>query len=103
MINYITHPKLRFFFLVILFFIFLGVVVFSAIESWSIVDSLYFTVSTMTTVGFGDIVPTHDTSKLLATFYMMLTVPLILISVGLVTEVVHDNLQKRIEERKKKR
>jgi Trk-type K+ transport system membrane component len=101
MIRYILHPKLLNFFLAILFFTLLGTVVFSVIEGWSLIDALYFTTSTMTTVGFGDLVPTHDASKVMATIYMLLSVPLILLSVGLVTEVVYERIHQKYRKRKR--
>ena len=100
---YITHPKLRNLFFLTMLFIVLGSVLFSILEGWGLIDSLYFTVSTMTTVGYGDLVPTHDVSKLVATGYMVLTVPLILLSVGLTTEVVHDNIKGKIRRKKSKK
>lgn len=95
MLGYVTHPRLRVLFFLIGIFILLGVVIFTTLENWSIIDALYYTVATITTVGYGDITPTNPASRLLATFYMMMTVPMILISVGLTTEIVHDNVRKR--------
>jgi voltage-gated potassium channel Kch len=94
MLYYFTHPKLKTLFLAAGSLVLLGVILFSTIEGWSIVDALYFTVATMTTVGYGDLAPSHDISKVLATMYMFFTVPFMLISIGLITEVVHDNIAK---------
>ena len=35
----------------------IGTVLFSALEDWSIVDSFYFSVVTLTTLGYGDVTP----------------------------------------------
>jgi voltage-gated potassium channel Kch len=35
-----------------------GTVVFHLLEKWSWIDSLYFTVITLATVGYGDLTPT---------------------------------------------
>ncbi|MCH8049585.1 two pore domain potassium channel family protein [Patescibacteria group bacterium] len=67
-----------------------GIAIFMYLEGWNFIDSFYFTVSAITTVGFGDIVPTNTTSRFIATLYMILSVPLLLFSVGIVVEVVHD-------------
>ena len=51
--------------------ILLGTVTFSALEDWSYVDSLYFSVVTATTVGFGDLTPDTDGAKLFTVFYIV--------------------------------
>lgn len=49
----------------------IGTVVYSAVEDWSWVDSLYFSVVAVTTVGFGDLSPTTDGSKLFTVGYVL--------------------------------
>ena len=54
----------------ILFLLLLGgTLLYRLIEGWSWIDSLYFTTATITTVGYGDFVPTHNISKLATIFY----------------------------------
>ena len=40
-------------------FIFLPAVIFSVFEEWNYLDSFYSSFITLTTIGFGDIVPGH--------------------------------------------
>ena len=40
------------------------------IEDWSWVDSFYFSSVALTTVGFGDLTPSTDASKLFTVFYV---------------------------------
>ena len=50
----------------------IGVLNYSFIfEQWSILDSLYFTTVCLTTVGYGDITPTTQASKMFATFFAL--------------------------------
>lgn len=49
----------------------LGTVVMHAIEKLSWVNSVYFSVVSLTTVGYGDIVPTTDTGKIFVCFYLL--------------------------------
>lgn len=48
-----------------------GTVVFSLLEDWSIVDLIYFSVVTATTVGFGDLTPATDPAKLFTVIYIV--------------------------------
>ena len=48
-----------------------GTVAFHYLEDWSWVDSLYFSVVAVTTVGFGDLVPTTDAAKLFTVGYII--------------------------------
>lgn len=54
-----------------------GTVVYHILEGWSWVDSLYFSVVAVTTVGFGDLTPTTDASKLFTVGYLVFGVALI--------------------------
>ena len=47
-----------------------GTVVYHVLEGWSFLDSLYFSVVTLATVGFGDLTPTTDLAKLFTVGYI---------------------------------
>lgn len=53
-------------------------------EAWSWVDSFYFTVMTVTTVGYGDFVPTHDVSKVVTAIFSLMSIPLVLFALGVI-------------------
>ena len=48
-----------------------GTVVYSVLEHWSLLDSLYFSVVTLATVGYGDLTPTTDIAKLFTIGYIL--------------------------------
>jgi len=56
----------------------LGTVVFHLIEGWSILDSLYVTAQTVTTVGFGDLAPRTIRGRAFATVFMLVGVGIVL-------------------------
>jgi hypothetical protein len=48
-----------------------GTVAYRLLEDWSWVDSAYFSVVAVTTVGFGDLTPSTDASKLFTIVYIL--------------------------------
>jgi hypothetical protein len=48
-----------------------GTLVYPLLEGWSFVDSLYFSVVTLATVGYGDIHPVTDLGKLFTVLYIL--------------------------------
>jgi voltage-gated potassium channel len=47
-----------------------GTVFFTLVEGWSVLDSIYFSVTTLTTVGFGDPAPTTAAGKIFTIVYI---------------------------------
>ena len=56
---------------IIIFLIFLsgGTLIYSFIEGWRYIDSAYFTIATVTTIGYGDVVPLTDIGKIFTMFF----------------------------------
>lgn len=59
-----------------------GTLFYWQVEGWSLVDSLYFCVMTIATIGYGDFVPTKDLSKLFTIGYAILGIALFASFVG---------------------
>ncbi len=52
--------------------IILGANVYHNVEGWRMLDSYYYTIVTVTTIGYGDFVPKTDTGKIFTMFYSFL-------------------------------
>jgi len=71
----------------------LGTISFHLLEGWSILDSIYVTVQTVTTVGFGDLTPRTLFGRAFATMFMMLGVGVVLYALtSTVQLIVHSEL-----------
>ena len=54
----------------VLLVLLIGTLAYSVLEGWSLVDSFYFSSVALTVVGFGDLTPSTDFSKIFTVFYI---------------------------------
>jgi len=66
--------------------VFIGVLGFKTISSYSWIDSLYMTVITITTVGFGEVQPLDDGSKIFTVFLILSSVVIVGYALKVITE-----------------
>ncbi len=55
----------------LVFWILLGTAGFAVLEGWSLVDSLYMSIITISTVGFGEVQPLHPAGRMFASFIIV--------------------------------
>lgn len=85
----------------------IGVFGYVMISGYSWVDALYMTVITMTTVGFGEVVPLDDESKIFTIFLILASVVIVGYALSIITEYIlskndveelkHKKMQKKID------
>jgi voltage-gated potassium channel len=63
----------------------LGAIWFAAVEHLSVASSLYWSVTTATTVGYGDISPHTHTGRVIAVLVMLTVIPLFAATFSLMT------------------
>lgn len=81
----------------------LGTAVYHLLEDWSWIQSFYFSVVSLTTVGYGDLHPTSDASRLFTALYILVGVAIVLASLGVIGANYLRRREKKILERRKKR
>src|SRR5215216_1253284 len=88
-----SRTRIRIVLIAVLGAMVLGTVTFHLLEGWSIIDSLYVTVQTVTTVGFGDLAPQTAVGRLFATAFMIVGVGVVLYALtSTVQAIVHSEL-----------
>ena len=60
-----TRPVLIY----VTFIVLIGAILFRWLEGWSWIDSFYFVIITLTTIGYGDFTPSTPLTKLITIFY----------------------------------
>lgn len=64
----------------------IGMFIFHMIEEWRYLDALYFTVTTIAAIGYGDFVPKTDLGKIVTMFYEIIGMPLFIYTSALLVE-----------------
>ena len=86
----------------------IGVIGYIMISGYSWIDALYMTVITMTTVGFGEVVPLDDESKIFTIFLILGSIVIVGYALSVITEYIlskdhieelkHKKMQKKIDD-----
>jgi hypothetical protein len=74
-----------------------GILFYHTVERWSWVDAVYFVAVTTTTVGYGDITPSHPAGRLFTVVYVLLAVPLVLFILTMLAESYFEGHVSRME------
>jgi hypothetical protein len=79
------------------FYLFIGTVFFHVAEGWKLVDSFYFSGTTLTTVGYGDLHPTHDLTKIVTVFFAFSGIGIVFYSVGVIGQHYFEREEERMQ------
>src|SRR5918999_1971971 len=71
-------PQFRSLTFLVVFTLLSGTFFYRAVEGWSIVDAFYFSVTTLTTVGLGDLAPVTTLGRLFTVIYIFAGLSLVL-------------------------
>jgi len=75
-----------------------GTVFYSLVEKWAVIDSIYFSIMTIATIGYGDLAPTTPLSKI---FTIIMALSGIGIFVGIATRLAQEFTKNEIKKRHK--
>jgi hypothetical protein len=68
----LTDPKFRAMASLVALLLAVGTVFYSLYEDWTLLESLYFSVITLTTVGYGDLAPTTALTRAFTIVYILM-------------------------------
>lgn len=74
----LKDPEFRGLLLLVALILVVGTVFYHNIERWNWINSLYFSVITLSTVGYGDLAPTTDIGKIFTIIYIFMGIGVIL-------------------------
>ena len=83
------QPEYRAILVWVIILLVVGTIFYNQVEGWEVLDSLYFSVVTLSTVGYGDFSPSTAAGKVFAIVYM-------LVGLGLLTAFVSMLAKQRI-------
>ena len=84
--NLFKEPKYRAILVWLLGILLVGTVFYHLVEGWSWLDSFYFSVITLSTVGYGDFSPTMAISKLFTVVYIFLGISIFVSFASMLTK-----------------
>ncbi len=84
-------------FCIFIFLLFVEMIFYSYSEKWGYIDSLYFSVITLATVGYGDLHPTNPMSKIFTIFYVLIGVGLALYVATSLSRSIVEGKEKQIK------
>lgn len=94
-------PRIRNIALIVLVVLSIGTVFYHYVEKLRWLDSLYFSVISLATVGYGDITPKTDLGKLFTIFYVMIGIGIFAAAVNyLIKHAAMMRMEKRQEQNK---
>jgi len=92
-----SDPDFRTLIVLVFFTLLSGTIFYSLAEGWSLVDAFYFSVTTLTTVGLGDLSPTTTVGKLFTVVYIFTGLGLV---AGFISTIGMETLSRRTRRRR---
>jgi voltage-gated potassium channel len=78
LISFLKDDEYRDLLITTIIILIIGTLVYHYVEGWGFIDSFYFSVVTLTTIGYGDFSPQTDAGKLFTVLYIVAGIGMIL-------------------------
>ena len=94
-----TEPGGRLLIVSVLAILVAGTTFYTLVEDWTVIEALYFTVITLTTIGYGDLHPTTEFSRVFTIFFVLAGVSTLL---GFLNFILGRTVKEQVERRQEK-
>ena len=87
------QPKYRALIIWVIVLLAIGTIFYNQVEGWGVLDSLYFSVITLSTVGYGDLTPTTSAGKVFSIVYILFGLSLLASFVSMLAkerQIIHE-------------
>lgn len=101
--NLLKKPETRALLSAVVFVLILGTYVYHSLEGWGWLDSFYFSVITLTTVGYGDFSPQTDMGKIFTIIYIFVGLGILFGFVDVIGNFIVERRMERLEKRRQRR
>ena len=95
----LKQPEFRSIFTLVVITLAFGTIIYHSLEGWRWLDSLYFSVMTLTTIGFGDFAPITDSGKIFTIMYVFMGLGILLGFINATDEYFRKQQIERISRR----
>ncbi|AKB77923.1 Potassium channel protein [Methanosarcina horonobensis HB-1 = JCM 15518] len=99
----LKDPRFRSLLFLVLFTLAMGTFFYHSVEGWSLLDSLYFSVITLTTVGYGDFTPQTVYGKIFTMIYIFFGLGILIGFITPIGEFLVDRRLERLEKQVQKK
>ena len=89
LLDMLLDPRTRPFYIYVVVLILVGGTLYHWLEGWDWLDSFYFVVITLTTVGYGDFSPTTPLTKIITIFYGLNGIIILMMLYDLIRRLRH--------------
>ncbi|MEM3364348.1 MAG: potassium channel family protein [Candidatus Micrarchaeia archaeon] len=95
--GFVSNHKVTTAVLLVLINIIIGTIAMHYLEGWDIVDSVYFSVVTLATIGYGDLFPKTSNGKIFVVIYIILGVSTTLYALSLLADNYFERYSRNYE------